>query len=365
MYSFDLTDEQKMLTDAVNRYATRQLRAVYREAEESGALPADVIQTGWELGLLPALIPEAFGGFGEHSLLNGALIAEGLGYGDVAAALHLLGPNLVAIPILLCGTQEQKRTYLPQFCTETFPKATAAFLEASITFDPHDLDTSARLEGDTYVLEGQKTMVINADEAETLLVYAREKGIGTTQAFLVPAKDPRVHISRRDRWMGFHALKTFTVELAGVTIPAENKLGGQAGIDLKQILTCSRIAVAGLGVGLAKAAFEYARDYAKERVAFGEPIAHRQAIAFMLADMAIEIDATRLLVWEAAWKFDQGKPAVHEAYLAALYAADMALKVTDGAVQVLGGHGYIRDHPVELWLRNGRGLVTLVGSVIV
>jgi alkylation response protein AidB-like acyl-CoA dehydrogenase len=365
MYSFDLTDEQKMLTEAVNRYATRQLRTASREAEEAGALPADVIQTGWELGLLPGLIPESFGGYGEHSALNGALIVEGLGYGDVAAALHLLSPNLVAIPILLCGTPQQKQTYLPQFCTETFPKATAAFLEATVAFDPYDLNTSARLVGDQYVLWGQKTMVINADEAETLLVYAREGQAGNTQAFLVPARDPRIHINRRDRWMGFHALKTFTVELAGVTIPAENKLGGKAGIDLKAILTCSRIAVAGLGVGLAQAAFEYARDYAKARVAFGEPIAHRQAIAFMLADMAIEIDATRLLVWEAAWKFDQGKPAVHDAYLAAHYAADMALKVTDGAVQVLGGHGYIRDHPVELWLRNGRGLATLVGSVII
>ncbi len=365
MYSFDLTDEQKMLTEAVNRYATRQLRAIYRDAEEAGALPADVIQTGWELGLLPALIPESFGGYGEHSALNGALIVEALGYGDVAAALHLLSPNLVAIPILLCGTPQQKQTYLPQFCTETFPKATAAFLEATVTFDPYDLNTSARLAGDRYVLWGQKTMVINADEAETLLVYAREGRAGNTQAFLVPARDPRIHISRRDRWMGFHALKTFTVELEGVTIPVENKLGGKTGIDLKQILTCSRIAVAGLGVGLAKAAFEYARDYAKARVAFGEPIAHRQAIAFMLAEMAIEIDATRLLVWEAAWKFDQGKPAVHDAYLAAHYAAEMALKVTDGAVQVLGGHGYIRDHPVELWLRNGRGLATLVGNVMV
>lgn len=365
MYSFDLTDEQKMLTDAVHRYATRQLRAIYRDAEEAGALPADVIQTGWELGLLPALLPDAFGGYGEHSALNGALIVEALGYGDVAAALHLLSPNLVAIPILLCGTPQQKQTYLPQFCTETFPKATAAFLEATVAFDPYDLHTSARLVDDRYVLWGQKTMVINADEAETLLVYAREDETGTTQAFLVPARDPRIHINRRERWMGFHALKTFTVDLAGVTIPAANKLGGEAGIDLKAILTCSRIAVAGLGVGLAKAAFEYARDYAKARVAFGEPIAHRQAIAFLLADMAIEIDATRLLVWEAAWKFDQGKPAVHDAYLAAHYAADMALKVTDGAVQVLGGHGYIRDHPVELWLRNGRGLATLVGSVII
>lgn len=365
MYSYDLTEEQRMLTDAVNRYATRQLRKVYRDAEEMRSLPADVMATGWELGLLPASIPEKFGGFGDHSALNGALIAEELGYGDVAATLHLLSPNLVAIPIMLCGTKQQREEYLPMFCTETFPKATAAFLEANITFDPADLNASARLQGDKYILWGQKTMVINADKADLLLVYAREGHAGNTQAFLVPASDPRVHINRRDQWMGFHALQTFTVEFSGVTIPADHKLGGRAGIELTKILTYSRIGVAGMAVGLARAAFEYARDYAKERTAFGEPIAHRQAIAFMLANMAIDIDATRLLVWEAAWKVDQGKPAAHDAFLAAHYAADMALKVTDGAVQVLGGHGYIRDHPVELWLRNGRGIATLLGSIIV
>lgn len=364
MYSFDLTEEQRMLTDAVNRYATRSLRKIYRDAEEAGALPMDVMQTGWELGLLPASIPEKFGGFGEHSALNGALIAEELGYGDVASTLHLLSPNLVAIPILLCGSKQQKEEFLPKFCTDAFPKATAAFLESTITFDPADLNTSARLQGDKYVLWGQKTMVINADETEVLLVYAREGHAGNTQAFLVPANDPRLHINRRDQWMGFHALKTFTVEFNGVTIPADRKLGGKVGLDLTKVLTYSRIALGGMAVGLARGAFEYARDYAKERTAFGEPIAHRQAIAFMLANMAIEIDATRLLVWEAAWKMDTGKNGAHDAFLAAQYASDMALKVTDSAVQILGGHGYIRDHPVELWLRNGRGIATLLGAII-
>ncbi len=365
MYSFDLTDEQRMLTDAVGKFAHRTLRKVYREAEEAGALPAEVIRTGWELGLLPASIPEKYGGFGEHSALNGALFAEELGYGDVAATLHLLGPNLVAIPLLLCGSKQQREHYLPRFCGDEFPKASAAFLEATIAFDPADLNTSAKLQGDKYVLWGQKAMVINADEAELFLVYAREGASGNTQAYLVPADDPRVHVNRRDHWMGFHALKTFSVEFAGVTVPLENRLGVKNGLDLVKVLTYSRIALASMAVGLARGAFEYARDYAKERVAFGEPIAHRQSIAFMLANMAIEIDATRMLIWEAAWKMDNGKPAAHDAFLAAQYASDMALKVTDSAVQVLGGHGYIRDHPVELWLRNGRGISTLLGSIIV
>ncbi|RME83621.1 MAG: acyl-CoA dehydrogenase [Caldilineae bacterium] len=365
MYSFETTEEQRLLIDAVNRYATRSLRKIAREAEESGELPADVIRTGWDLGLLPASIPEELGGFGEYSLLNGALYAEELGYGDLAASMHLLSPNLVAIPILLCGSEEQKRSYLPRFCGEEFPRVAAAFLEPTIFFDPDRLETRAHRAGEAWVLNGRKTMVINADEAEFFLVYAAEAPEGRTQAYLVPAESPGLNIVQRDKWMGFNALKTFTVALEDVQVPAGNRLGGDTGIDLQKILNSSRVALSALGIGVARAAYEYARDYAKERVQFGEPIAHRQSIAFMLANMAIEIDATRLLVWEAAWKLDQGRDATHEAYLAARYAADMALMVTDHAVQILGGHGYIREHPVELWLRNGRGIVNLLGSVMV
>ncbi|MCO6451983.1 MAG: acyl-CoA dehydrogenase family protein [Caldilineales bacterium] len=365
MYSFDLTDEQRMLTEAVNRYATRTVRKTFREAEEAKQLPPEVIRTGWELGLLPASIPEKLGGFGEHSAVNGALYAEELGYGDVATALHLLSPNLVAVPILLCGAEAQKEEYLPLFCGEEFPKVAAAFVEPSILFDPSEMSSSARLQGDEYILFGHKTMVINADEAELLLVYAREGHTGSTQAFLVPNHNPGVGINRRDQRMGFHAPKTHSVEFTGVHIPKENKLGGESGIDLQLILSYRRIALGALAIVLAKGAYEYARDYAKERHAFGEPIAYRQSIAFMLANMAIEIDATRLLVWEAAWKIDKGENATHDAYLAARYASEMALKVTDNAVQVLGGHGYIREYPVELWLRNGRGIATLLGAAIV
>ena len=365
MYSFDMTDEQRMLTETVNRFATRSMRKVYREAEEEGAIPTDIIDTGWELGLLPASLPEDYGGFGEYSVLNGALYAEELGYGDLAITLEVLHPNQVAIPILLSGSETQKEQYLPIFCDEDMPKATAAFLEPSILFDPGDLKTTAQFDGDKYLISGKKTMVIDADDAELLLIYAKDETDGQTQAYLVPAKTDGVSIGDRDKWMGFHALKTFTVELENVAVSREMRLGEEAGIDLQKILNSSRIGQAAVGVGLARAAYEYALDYAKEREAFGEPIAHRQSIAFMLADMAIEVDAARILLWEAAWKLDNEDTGAHDSYLAAQYAADMALTVTDSAVQILGGHGYIREHPVELWLRNGRGIANLLGSVIV
>ena len=365
MYAFDKTDEQRMLTDTVNRFATRSMRKVYREAEEGGAIPAEIIDAGWELGLLPASLPEEYGGFGEYSVLNGALYAEELGYGDFAIALEMLRPNQVAIPILLCGTEQQKEQYLPLFCDEEMPKTTAAFLEPTIAFDPADLKTSARREGDDYRLSGKKTLVIDADEAELLLVYAKDEADGQTQAFLVPADAPGLTIGERDKWMGFHALKTYTVEFENVAVSQDRRLGGENGIDLQKILNSSRIALASLAVGMARGAYEYALDYAKEREAFGEPIAHRQSIAFMLADMAIEVDAARLMAWEAAWKIDETGAGAHDAFLAYRYAADMALTVTDCAVQILGGHGYIREHPVELWLRNGRGIAVLIGAALV
>ena len=212
MYSFEKTDEQRMLTDTVNRFATRTMRKVYREAEEEGAIPVEIIDTGWELGLLPASLPEDYGGFGEYSVLNGALYAEELGYGDLAITLDLLHPNQVAIPILLCGTEMQKEQFLPLFCDEDIPKATAAFLEPTITFDPADLKTTARQEGDQYLLSGKKTMVIDADEAELLLVYAKDEADGQTHAFLVPAGMPGVTIGERNKWMGFNALKTYSGE---------------------------------------------------------------------------------------------------------------------------------------------------------
>ncbi len=365
MYTFDLTNEQRMLTDMVRRYSERTLRQVYREAEESHETPREVIEQGWELGLLPASLPEDYGGFGEYSALNGALIAEELGYGDMAAGLELLSPNLVATPIYLCGTEAQKQTYLPMFTDVDIPRVASAFLEPVILFDPYHLRATARREGDSYILNGEKAMVINAPEAELFLIYAHDEEADSAQAFLVNAPAEGLSIGEREKWMGFNALKTYRLTLEGVRVPAENRLGGEAGIDIQRILNSSRIALSALGVGLAKAAYEYARDYAKERVAFGEPIAHRQAIAFMLAEMAIDIDATRLMVWEAAWKLDKGLNATHDAHLAARYAADVALKVTDGAVQTLGGHGYIREHPVELWLRNARSLATLLGAVMI
>jgi len=243
------------------------------------------------------------------------------------------------------------------------PKVSAALVEPFIQFDPRSLATTAVSDEDGYLLSGLKCQVPLAESAEMFLVYAGENG--QTQAFLVPAESEGLRVGEREKLMGIRALPTFSLSLDNCRIPEANRLGGQAGIDFDLILNHSRVALGAAAVGVAKAGYEYARDYAKERVQFGEPIAHRQSIAFMLAEMAIEVDAARLMVWDSAWKLDQNEDATADATVMKHYVDQMVLQVADRAVQTLGGYGYIREYPVELWLRNARGFTTFDGLAIV
>ena len=363
MLDFRPNEEQKMLAETISRYSRERVRKVFRDAEEEGDIPEAVIKAGWEIGLLPAALPEEYGGFGDYSAVTGALAFEEFAWGDLAVTLEVMTPNLVAIPLLLCGTDEQKAQFLPRFCEETPPKMTAALIEPAVQFSPYKLRTTAVRDGDAYVLSGTKTFVPQASDAEYILVYAAEGG--KTQAFLVPAGTEGLTVGGRNKLMGIHSLPAYLVTLNEVRIPAANKLGGEDGIDFSLILNHSRVALGAAAVGMARAGFEYARDYAKERVQFGEPIAHRQSIAFMLADMATEVDEARLLVWEAAWKLDQGHDATPDATIMKQQVDRMVMQVADRAVQILGGYGYIREYPVELWLRNARGFATFDGLAIV
>ncbi len=192
MISFSLTEEQQMLVDAVNRYAERDLRQAAREADESGQIAAGLIKTGWDLGLIPSSIPESYGGFGEHSVVTGVLFAEALAWGDLSAALNLLTPNLLAIPVLEYGTDVQKQSMLPQFCDMAFMPATAALIEPHFKFDPYHLKTTATRQNGRYVLDGQKAYVPLAAEAQQILVYANEAD--QTQAFIVNRDMPGLTI---------------------------------------------------------------------------------------------------------------------------------------------------------------------------
>jgi alkylation response protein AidB-like acyl-CoA dehydrogenase len=293
------------------------------------------------------------------------LAAEELACGDLAGALAIMLPASFVIPILVGGCEEQKKEFIPGVIEGNWDAYSSAFLEPSFDFDPNGMKTKAKLSGNDYVLNGVKTFVPFAAEAKATIVYAQLND--QTQAFLVRKGVSGFTASEeRQKLLGINALPLYAVKLEEVRVPKADRLGGSVGHDFTPILAAQRLANAALAVGVARAAFEFARDYAKEREAFGVKIAQKQAIAFMLAEMATEIEASRLLTWEAAWKLDTGKDDYPVAsFLASTGAADMAMTITDRAVQILGGYGYIREFPVEMWMRNGRGFSTFTGLAIV
>ena len=363
MFDFRPDEEQTMLVGAINRFATEKIHKGFREADERGVIPADLIQMGWEIGLTAAAIPETWGGLGEYSVVTGGLAVEAFAFGDLATALQIMLPNLVAIPLLLCGSEAQKATYLPDFTLATPPNVTAALTERVYQFDPRHLGTMAERQDETYILTGQKVYVPLANQAENMLVWANEDGI--TQGFLLPTNTPGISLGPQDKLMGFKGLPTFEVKLDQVIIPASDRLGEAEGCDFDLLLNHSRVALGAAAVGMAKAAYEYARDYSKQRVQFGKPIAQNQSIAFMLADMLSDVESMRMLVWEAAWLLDQGREATQAVTVLKHYVDQAVLRVADSAVQILGGYGYIREFPVELYLRNARGFAASDGLMMI
>ncbi len=363
MFSFEPSEEQQMFIEAARKFAAKELREHARRADEASALAPEILAGGWELGLLPASIPEKHGGFGERSAITGVLAAEELAWGDLSGALALSAPNLVAFPVLLCGSDEQKAEILPHFCTDAYAPGSAALIEPRYDFDSTALKATAVRSNGNYVLNGVKCNVPYAAEAEWMIAYAALDG--RTEGFLVKKGTVGAVVKDREQNMGMKALPLYSVDFHECRIPASQRLGGDGGTDFTLLLNGSRAALAAMAVGVARGAYEYALEYAKNRKAFGEAIAQRQSIAFMLAEMFVDIDAARLMMWEAAWLLDQKRDATRAACLAKNFADEMALMVTDRAVQILGGHGYIRDYPVEMWLRNARGFSAMEGIAIV
>jgi alkylation response protein AidB-like acyl-CoA dehydrogenase len=365
--SFGPTEEQGLVREAVQGFASEVLRPAARAADESEALPEAVLQQAWELGFVATQIPEAFGGAGEaRSPVTSALVLEALAFGDAALALAATHPAAFAFAVLDHGSEEQKKRLLPLFCGERFHAASVALLEPTPVFDARALRTTAEPKGDAFVLSGAKSFVPLADRASHFLVLARNtasaaEGVAALDAFVVPRDAVGLTIGAPGKQLGLRALPTATLELERVEVPAADRLGGEAGCDVQRILDASRAGVASLLVGLSCAVMEYAIPYAKDRRAFGEAIAQKQAIAFMLSSMRVETDAMRWLAWKAASHLERGLDATRAAHHARAYAAEHAMKVADDGVQVLGGHGFIREHPVELWYRHARTLSVLEG----
>lgn len=352
MIDFEPTEEQALIRDTVAEFARGEIRPRARDADESGKIPEDVLARAHELGLIANGLPEAYGGGGERSALTGALVAEELAHGDLSIALAILAPGLLAYPVADLGSEAQKARLLPALIASPGALGTLALQEPRFDSDPYRPRTQARRTADGWRLDGAKCLVPWPETVRHVLVLASVDE--TLAGFVVPSEAAGLRATP-DAYLGIRALPTAELSLEDVRLPADARLGGAPDGSARALVARGRVGLAALAVGVASAAFELARDYAKERHAFGAPIATKQAMAFKLADMAIEIDGARLLVWEAAWRLDRGEDATREATLAMQQVRRVALEVTDGAVQVFGGHGYIREYLPELLLRNARG----------
>ena len=368
MIGFQLTDEQEQMRQLARRFAEREIRPVAAEYDENDELPWPVIRKAAQAGLLSYQYPEEYGGGGVSSVLTSCLVIEELAWGCLGIAIALSGAGLAAVPIMLCGTDEQKARYIPWFCDPNQVRLGAfALTEPEAGSDAASIRTTAVRDGDHYILNGQKRFITHGGIADLYAMFATvdtNLGHQGITAFIVEKDFPGLSAGKKEDKMGMRACHTGDVILEDVRVPVENRLGeeGQGFFIAMKSFEHTRPIVATCAVGVARAAYEYAFQYAQERVQFGKPIMAKQAIRFMLADMATEIDAARLLTWRAAWRADQGLPCNVQASMAKVFAADMAMRATTDAVQVLGGYGYMREYPVEKWMRDAKILQIVEGT---
>lgn len=364
MISFGMTEEQEVVQQTLREFAAQELRPIARECDETSSIPDDFLARAWELGLTSTQLPEAYGGGGEpRSPVTNAIVLEELAHGDAALALAATAPSLFANAVSDLGTEAQKKELLPLFCSSKYHAASLAIVEPGALFDPTRLRTVAEPKGDRFVLSGTKSFVPMGARASHFLVLATLDG--KPEAFVVKRDAEGLSVKSHEKNMGLRALETSTLELARVEVGADARLGGAAGCDVRRLVDASRTALSAVMVGISRAVLEYCVPYAKDREAFDEAIARKQAIAFCLADMHMEVEASRWMTWKAASELEHGLSATRSAHLARTYVAEKALWIADNGIQVLGGHGFIREHPVELWFRNARTLGVLEGAVTV
>jgi alkylation response protein AidB-like acyl-CoA dehydrogenase len=362
---FDLTptEDEQMLVDAVTEYAEEVVRPAAAEADDACATPDTVLKAGLELGLPILGVPETLGGISEErSAMAGTLVAEALAKGDMGIALAALGPGSVATALGLWGTEAQQQTYLPAFTEDEAPAAALALQEKTVLFDVLQPSTTARRTPEGYVLDGVKAGVVRGAEAELFIVGASLDG--TPTLFLVESSTPGLSVEA-DPSMGVRAASLATLRLEGVTVPADAVLGETDGSTYAECVRLSRLAWCALAVGTGQAVLDYVTPYVKTREAFGEPIAHRQSVAFMVANIAIELQAMRLLTYKAAGRAAEGKDFGREVALARKLCAEKGMAIGNDGVQLLGGHGFVKEHPVERWYRDLRAVGVMEGTVLV
>lgn len=364
---FDLTpdDDQKMIVETVSEFAEEVLRPAARDADENASYPGDLVTRANELGITAINIPEDFDGIAEHrAAVTNALVAEALAYGDMGLALPILAPAGVASALTHWGSADQQATYLTEFAGENVPQACLTIAEPHPLFDPTALKTTAVRTPSGYRLDGTKSLVVAAKDAELLIVAAQLNG--KPALFIVESSAKGLTVTP-DPSMGIRGAALGKVELDNVSVPLSARLGedGATDKDYSEAVALSRLGWASVAVGTAHAVLDHVVPYVKERQAFGEPIAHRQSVAFMCANIAIELDGLRLITWRGASRADQGLSFAREAALAKRLGTEKGMQIGLDGVQLLGGHGYTKEHPVERWYRDLRAIGVAEGVVVI
>ena len=352
LFDLSLTEEQQMTCDAMDQFAAEVLYPLAAEADNNEKFPVALWQHATDLGLNDYALPEALGGVAtEKNILSNILIAEHLAKGDFTLTAGLLSTFSVINAITQWGSEKVQSTYLPSFAQDTEIYATFAIQEATPAFNPLQLKTKAMSSNGQYVIDGEKTLVLLGETADLFLVNADLNG--TAEVFVVK-RDSSI-TAKKSSAMGLKAAETVTLHFnhSPAELLGDDDFNYTAFLDLGNLMWCA------MAVGTCEAVKAYCIQYANERTAFGEPISHRQSVAFMIADMAIEIDAMRMLVLNAASLAEAGQPFHREAYLARLLCAEKSMKIGTDGVQILGGHGFTKEHPVERWYRDLRATAIL------
>lgn len=361
---FDLTpsDEQKMIVEATGEFAAELLRPAAAEADAACATSGTVLaRANEELGITALAVPESLGGMSaERSTTTGVLVAEALAHGDMGQTVALLAPGAVATALVLWGDAEQQATYLPAFVGESVPAAALTVLEPHVLFDPFALKATATRTPSGYVLRGVKSLVPRAADAELFVVGAMLED--TPTLFLVESGEKGLTIESEPA-MGLRAAGMGRVVLEGVKVSRVARLGEAK--DYREAIRLARLGWSALALGTGKAVLDYVIPYVNERRAFGEPISHRQAVAFKVADIATELEGARLVTLKAAGRAERGREFVREVALARRLTSEYGMRIGSDGVQLLGGHGYVKEHPVERWYRDLRAAGVMEGVVLV
>jgi len=365
MIDFTLTEDQVALQEMAREFAEKEMRPKAAKYDQDHDFPEDVMKKAFEVGFLTCTVPSEYGG-GGLSDIETAIVSEELARGCAGMYTTMMANSLAFTPIVLFGTDGQKRRFFGPF-TKGMAFASYCLTEREAGSDTSAIKTTARKAGSDFVINGSKCFITNGGVASLYVVFANsapEKGARGLSVFCVPRETPGITVGKVEDKMGQRASNTAELFFEDVRVPADHLIGreGLGFIVAMRTFDKTRAAVGAAGVGIARAALEYAVEYAKTRIQFGKPIASFQATAFKIAQMAMEVDAARLLVWKAAWLMDHGKPCGTESAIAKCFGSDVAMRTALEALQIFGGYGYMRDYPIEKLVRDAKLLQIYEGT---